>query len=60
MADVINLRQKRKSINRTEKEKVAEANRAKFGRTKQEKQLEKKARKMADKHLEDHKLDPEN
>ena len=34
MADIINLRQARKVKARADKERVAEANRAKFGRTK--------------------------
>ena len=36
MGDVINLNRYRKTREREEREKTAEANRAKFGRTKQE------------------------
>ncbi|KFG91767.1 hypothetical protein BV98_000015 [Sphingobium herbicidovorans NBRC 16415] len=38
MGDIINLRQARKAKARGEKERVAAANRAKFGRTKAERQ----------------------
>ena len=38
MADIINLRQARKTRARAEKERLAAANRAKFGRTKAERQ----------------------
>lgn len=41
MADVINLRQARKVKARTEKAAKAEQNRAKFGRSKAEKSLQK-------------------
>ena len=39
MADIINLRQARKLRARVEKERVAAANRAKFGRSKAERQV---------------------
>lgn len=40
-ADVVNLRQFRKQSARSEKERKAEENRIRFGRTKAEKQLSK-------------------
>lgn len=40
-ADIVNLRQFRKQNARTEKERHAEENRIRFGRTKAEKQLTK-------------------
>lgn len=40
-ADIVNLRQFRKQNARTEKERQAEENRIRFGRTKAEKQLTK-------------------
>lgn len=50
-ADVVNLRQFRKKAARSEKERQAEENRVRFGRTKTEKQLtralnEQEARKL--------------
>ena len=39
MAEIINLRQKRKELERERKERDADTNRAKFGRTKAEKNL---------------------
>jgi hypothetical protein len=57
MADtVINLRQARKAKARTQKEKVAEENRALHGRTKAQKQTEKRASAKVAKHLDGHKL----
>jgi hypothetical protein len=46
MGDIINLRQARKAKARGEKERVAAANRARFGRTKAERQasLQEEAR----------------
>ena len=47
MADIINLRQARKAKLRADKARVADANRAKFGRTKAERlvQLQEEQRK---------------
>lgn len=58
MTEVINLNQKRKAKARTEKEKKAAQNRIKFGRTKQEKNLEKLDARRAEKHIQGHKLEP--
>lgn len=56
MADIINLRQARKTKARADKEKVAEQNRALHGRTKAVKRAEKSAKTKITKHLDDHKL----
>lgn len=52
MAEVVNLRQARKTKARAQKERAAEANRASFGRTKaererQDKQAELEARRFS-------------
>lgn len=57
MTEVINLNKKRKAKARIEKEKHASANRIKFGRTKEEKQLEKFTAEKAVRHIEGHKQD---
>jgi hypothetical protein len=59
MADVINLRQKRKQKARTEKEGKAEQNRRFYGRTKAEKELKKKEEARRARHLEGHRLGEE-
>ena len=59
MTEVINLNQKRKARSRTENEKKASQNRVKFGRTKQEKNLEKLNAMRAEQRLEGHKLETE-
>jgi hypothetical protein len=55
MAEIINLRQVRKARGRAEKEATAAANRAKFGRSKAEKQAEEAKRDLADRQLDAHK-----
>lgn len=57
MAEVINLNKKRKAKLRLEKEKKASENRIKFGRTKAEKQLEKKENERFERQLDGHKLE---
>lgn len=57
MAEIINLNKKRKAKLRLEKEKKASENRIKFGRTKQEKQLDKKENERNERHLDGHKLE---
>jgi hypothetical protein len=57
MAERVNLHQFRKRKERGEKDVVAAANRAAFGRTKTEKQLGKAKRELAQKRLDDHKRD---
>ena len=55
MAEVINLRSARKNKARAEAEKQAEENRAKFGRSKSEKQLTSATKAQAKKTLDGHK-----
>ncbi|MBI1276226.1 DUF4169 family protein [bacterium] len=55
MSDIINLKQRRKAKARVEKEKKAAENRVKFGRTKAEKQKEKRLDTQAKQKLESHK-----
>ena len=56
-AEIVNLRQARKSRNRAEKEKRAEANRAKFGRSKGEKMRQELQSETDAKHLDGHRLE---
>lgn len=60
MAEVINLNRKRKAKARTEKEKTAAENRRKYGRTKEEKQLDKKKAEKLERHLEGHKREKDD
>lgn len=60
MTEVINLRQHRKTKARTEKEKKAEQNRSKFGRTKEEKKRDTLKAEQRKRHLDGHKLDKGN
>ena len=55
MAEVVNLRQARKRKTRDEKEAVAQVNRAAFGRTKSEKELNKAKLALEKKALDEHK-----
>ena len=57
MAEIVNLRQARKAKARTGKEAEAATNRAKFGRTKAEKQVEAAKKSIEDKRLDGHKRD---
>ncbi|KTD17776.1 DUF4169 family protein [Legionella jordanis] len=57
MADLINFNKKRKAKIRLEKEKKSTENRIKFGRTKQEKQLEKQDKDRNARFLDGHKLE---
>ena len=59
MGEIIKFNQKRKEMARAEKEKKASENRVKFGRTKEEKQLEKSKTEKANRHLDGHKRDTE-
>lgn len=56
-ADIVNLRQARKSKARSEKEKAAEQNRILFGRTKAEKTLTRALNEKAEKALDQGRLD---
>ena len=55
--DVVNLRQFRKRRERTEKDKQAEQNRISFGRTKAEKTRSRALNDMAEKALDQGKLE---
>ena len=57
MTDPVNLNKFRKAKKRADKEQRASENRAKFGRTKADKDLEKTRADMLRKTTEDHKLD---
>lgn len=59
-AKIINLKQARKQRQRDEKEKSAAAARQKFGRTKAEKQRDKRTGEKATAHLDGHKLTDDN
>ncbi len=56
-AEIINLRQARKSKTRAEKEKAADQNRLTFGRSKQEKLLTKALNEKASKTLDQGRLE---
>ena len=56
-AEIVNLRQARKSRDRAEKEKRAEANRAKFGRSKGEKIRQERHSETDAQHLDGHRLE---
>ena len=56
MTDPVNLNKFRKAKKRAEKEQRAAENRAKYGRTKVEKELEKARSEKLEKLADDHKL----
>lgn len=60
MGDIVNLRMARKRKAFADKQIVADANRAKFGRTRAERDAQDSARRDAEKRLDGHKLDNEN
>jgi hypothetical protein len=55
MAEIVNLRTARKQREREDREKQADSNRAKFGRSKAEKKRTKLETELADKVLDSHK-----
>jgi hypothetical protein len=57
MAEIVNLRAARKHKERETREQDAAANRAKFGRTKSEKEKRKLESARTDKVLDGHKLE---
>ena len=57
MAEIVNLRQARKNTARVTREREAEANRLRFGRTKAQKKADEQARKREARAREDKKLD---
>ena len=58
MADIVNLRQARKRKARAEKEAQAQANRATFGRTEDERRLGEARTDLETRRLEGHRLHP--
>jgi len=57
MADVINLKRARKDKARQQREREAEANRVRFGRTKAQKAADKQAKQREGRSIDDKKLD---
>lgn len=57
MADIINLRRKRKERQRLAQETEAQANRVRFGRTKAEKIADRDDRSRGERRLEEKRLD---
>jgi hypothetical protein len=57
MADIVNLNRARKKKRSAEKEKAAEENRVKFGRTRAEKSKLKSDGARFERHLDAHQLD---
>lgn len=57
MAEIINLRRARKDRARTEREKEAEENRIRFGRTRAEKEQASREAGQAARHLDGHRLE---
>jgi hypothetical protein len=57
MADVINLKRFKKRNEREQSAKLADANRARFGRTKAERALDEHRKDRAGNFLDQHKLD---
>ncbi|HEV8016100.1 MAG TPA: DUF4169 family protein [Stellaceae bacterium] len=57
MAEIINLNRFRKERDRTAKAKSAEENRARFGRTKDDRERAEAAARQAEKTLDDKKIE---
>ncbi len=57
MAEPINFNKARKAKLRSDKEKRAQENRIKYGRSKAEKQFDKAKTSKLNKHVDDHELD---
>ena len=60
MGDVVNLKRARKRLAREQSAKQADANRARFGRTKSERSADTAHTKRARELLEQHRLDGED
>jgi hypothetical protein len=60
MADVVNLKRFKKRAERDQSAKQAEANRARFGRTKSERVLDERRTKRANDLLDQHRVDGED
>jgi hypothetical protein len=59
MAEIVNLRRARKAKSRAEKDRAADANRAKFGTAKSERNLAKARAEKAARDTDSHRLDDE-
>ena len=59
MGDVVNLKRFKKRIERDQSAKQADANRARFGRTKSERVLDKRRANRTDELLDQHRIDGE-
>nr|WP_087574828.1 DUF4169 family protein [Sphingomonas sp. CDS-1] len=57
MGDIINLRQARKAKARADKDRLAQSNRAKFGRTKAERQVQSLEEERKNRQIEGARLD---
>ena len=60
MGDVVNLKRVRKRVEREQSAKQADANRARFGRTKSERALNDKRTSRAKDLLDQHRIDGED
>jgi hypothetical protein len=60
MGDVVNLKRFKKRTERQQSAKKAEANRARFGRTKSERVLEERRTKRTNDLLDQHRIDGED
>ena len=60
MGDVVNLKRFKKRAEREQSAKTAEANRARFGRTKSERALDEKRANRASDLLDQHRIDGED
>jgi hypothetical protein len=60
MGDVVNLKRFKKRAEKAQSAKQADANRARFGRTKSERALDERRTKRADDLLDQHRIDGED
>jgi hypothetical protein len=60
MGDVVNLKRFKKRAEKAQSAKQADANRARFGRTKSERVLDERRTKRADDLLDQHRIDGED
>jgi hypothetical protein len=60
MGDVVNLKRFKKRAEKAQSAKQADANRARFGRTKSERVLEERRTNRADDLLDQHRIDGED
>jgi len=60
MGDIVNLNSFRKRLERRQAARQAEANRARFGRSKSEPMADEKAKERANRLLDQHRLDGED